>query len=186
MRRILTAILVAAVLGAAVPPGAQSVRQKFRLIESDRVPRGSRVTLHQDELNAYVRVELRSVVKEGVRDPRLELGQDRATGFAWIDFEKIQEAQGRPMSWLMSLLLGGERHVRVDAQIHSGGGRAVVNLERVEVSGIAVSGRALDYLIRNFLWTYYPEAKVGRPFELAHHIERLEVRPARVDIVIEK
>ncbi len=74
----------------------------------------------------------------------------------------------------------------MDAQIHSGGGQAVVNLERVEVSGIAVSGRALDYLIRNFLWTYYPEAKVGRPFELAHHIERLEVRPAQVHVVMEK
>jgi hypothetical protein len=186
MGRSLTAVLLAAALSAAVPPDALTARNKFRLIESDRVPPGTRVTIQQDELNAYVRNQLRSVAPVGIRQPRLELGQNRATGFAWVDFEKLRQAQGEPMGWLMAKLVGGERRVRVDAQIRSGGGKAVVDLERVEVSGITISGLALDYLIHNFLWSYYPEAKVGRPFELAHRIERLEVEPSQVNVVIGK
>jgi hypothetical protein len=86
----------------------------------------------------------------------------------------------------MTKLLGGERSVRVDAQIQSGGGKAIVNVDRVEVSGVTISGRALDYLIRNYLWSYYPEAKVGKPFALAHRIDRLEIQPSQVNVVIAK
>ena len=186
MGRSIIAVFLASSLAGSVSQDALSVQRKFRLIESDRVPSGSKVTIGQDELNAYVRQEVGSVAPGSVRDPRLELGQNRATGFAYVDFEKLQRARGEPMGWLASMLLGGEREVRVDAQIRSSGGTAVVDVERVEVSGIAISGRALDYLIRNYLWQYYPEAKVGRPFELAHRIDRLEVRPSQVDVVIGK
>ncbi|HVX67353.1 MAG TPA: hypothetical protein VHA11_12155 [Bryobacteraceae bacterium] len=178
--------VAAAVLGAAVTSDAFTATSKFRLIENERVPPGSKVTIHQDELNAYVRAQVREVAPDGVRDPRVELGQSRATGFAWVDFEKLRRAQGQPMGWLMARLIGGEKPVRVDAQIRSGGGKAVVDVQRVEVSGVAISGPALDFLIRNFLWSYYPEAKVGRPFELAHRIERLDVQPERVNVVIGK
>lgn len=90
------------------------------------------------------------------------------------------------MGWLMARLLAGERPVRVKARIRSGGGRATVDLERVEISGLTVSGAALDFLIRNFVLPYYPEAKIGQPFELAHRIERLEVRPSEVRVLIKR
>ncbi len=184
MRRAILGVLLAAVLGATVPSDARSVERKFDLIKAERVPGGSKVTIGEDELNAYVRAEIPTVAPDGVRNPRLELGPDRATGYALIDFEKLRRAQGQPMGWLASTLLGGERPVRVDARIRSGGGKAIVDVERVEISGIVISGRALDYLIRNFLWHYYPDAKVGKSFELAHGIERLEVQPDRVNVVI--
>jgi hypothetical protein len=50
---------------------------------------------------------------------------------------------------------------------------------------MAISGGALDFLIRNFLLPYYPDAKVGVPFELGHRIERLEVEPTGVGVLIE-
>jgi hypothetical protein len=57
-------------------------------------------------------------------------------------------------------------------------------VDRVEVSGIPLSGSALDYIIDNYLHEYYPDAKIGRPFELAHNIDRLEVRPTGVQVVV--
>jgi hypothetical protein len=42
----------------------------------------------------------------------------------------------------------------------------------------------LDFLIQNFVLPYYPDAKIGQPFELAHRIDRLEVRPGEVRVVI--
>lgn len=161
-----------------------SARRKIELIRTDRVAPGTYVTLRPAELEAYAEQEIRGVAPEGVRQPRLELGHGGAKGFAYIDFPKLRRALGHPMGWLMSQLLAGERPVRVKARIRSGGGRATVDLERVEISGLAVSGAALDFLIRNFVLPYYPEAKIGRPFELAHRIERLEVRPTEVRVVI--
>jgi hypothetical protein len=84
----------------------------------------------------------------------------------------------------MSKLLDGDRTVSVTAHIHSAGGRATVDIQRVEISGIAVDGRTLDFLIQNILLPLYPDAVVGRPFELGHRIEKVDVGPAAVDVLI--
>jgi hypothetical protein len=44
----------------------------------------------------------------------------------------------------------------------------------------------LDYLIENYVIPQFPDAKVGRPFELAHRIDRLEVKPNAVGVVVGK
>jgi len=163
-----------------------SCQRKFDVIESDRLRPGSRVTLSQRELNAYVEQELPKVVPQGVREPKLELGAGTATGSAWIDFVKLQSAQGRPPGWLMRQILQGEHPVTVTARIDSAGGRATVNVQSVEIAGITIEGRMLDYLIQNYLLSYYPDAKVGEPFELSHNIDRLDVQPTRVDVILKK
>jgi len=163
-----------------------SVQKKFDLIEHDRLRPGSKVTLSQRELNAYVAEQVLQVAPEGVRDARIELGEGTATGSAVIDFVRLRCAQGKPPGWLMRQLLQGEHPVTVTAQLQSGGGRATVTVQRVEVSGIVVEGRMLDYLIQNYLLPYYPDAKVGEPFELRHRIDRIDVQPARVDVILKK
>ncbi len=163
-----------------------SVQKKFELIEHDRLRPGSKVTLTQRELNAYVAEQVPQVAPEGVRDARIELGAGTATGSAVIDFVRLRGAQGKPPGWLMRQLLQGEHPVTVTAQLQSGGGRATVFVQRVEVSGIVVEGRMLDYLIQNYLLPYYPDAKVGEPFALSHRIDRIDVQPARVDVILKK
>jgi hypothetical protein len=59
-----------------------------------------------------------------------------------------------------------------------------VEVQRVEVSGISVDGSTLDFLIRNFLIPMYPDAAVNRPFGLGHRIERLDVQPGAVHVLI--
>jgi hypothetical protein len=175
-------------VAALTAPGANSgnVKRKIQLIQQDQVPPGTKVTLKRDELNAYIRGEVAAVAPAGVRDPRVVLGFNRAVGYAYVDFPKLRQAQGKPMGRLLAWLVGGERAIRVDARIRSGGGKAVVDIERLEISGIVLTGATLDWLIRNFLWPYYPDAKVGKPFELAHRIDRLEIVPAEVRVVIGK
>ncbi len=176
--------LLAALILASPGSDYLDARRKIEMIRREIVPAGSRVTITKAELNAYMRKEVAQVAPQGVRNPRLELGSNRATAFADIDFVKLQHSQGKPVSWLVEKLLAGERPVQVDARIRSSGGQAVVEVDRVVISGITISGDTLDYLIRNFLWSYYPEAKVGKPFDLDHNIDRLEVSPAEVRVVI--
>jgi hypothetical protein len=142
------------------------------------------VDLTPQELNAFVRQEAAAVAPGGVRNPRLDLGSGTATGSALIDFGKLRQAEGKPAGWLMSYLLDGERPVTVTARIRSSAGMATVDVERVEVSGITIEGRMLDFLIHNYLMQAYPNAKVGQPFPLGHHIERLDVQPSTVGVII--
>jgi hypothetical protein len=157
---------------------------KISLIEQDQLKPGARVVLTAQELNAYARREATEVAPNGIRNPRLELGAGTATASALVDFEKLRRAEGKPPSGLMAYLLGGERPVSVTTSIRSSRGTATVNVERVEISGIVVEGRLLDFLIQNYLVPLYPTAKVGQPFELGHRIERLDVQPAAVAVWI--
>lgn len=175
-------LLLVSVLGAAYNDYV-SAKRKFDDIESGRLRPGARITLNQRELTAYVEKE----VPAGVRSPKVDLiSPGIASGAAMIDFLKVRRAQGYQPGWLMSKLLDGERPVRVTARIRSGSGTATVEVQKVEISGITVDGRTLEFLIQNFLLPQYPEATVNRPFELGHHIDRLDVQPGAVHVVIGK
>jgi len=178
------ALGLAIVLTAAATPAYDfysSARQKFDLISSDRLRTGSRVALSPAELNAYALHE----VPPGVRNPKLQLiERGEATGSAMVDFGKVRRAQGDQPGWLMSKLLDGERPVNVTVRIHSSGGTARVDVLRVDVSGVEIDGKVLDFLIQNVLLPLYPNAMVGRTFGLSHRIDRLEVGPAGVSVVI--
>ena len=59
------------------------------------------------------------------------------------------------------------------------GGKATVDLKRVEVSGIPIEGAALDFLVENYLIPNYPDAKIGRPFALHKRVDRIGVDSCR-------
>ena len=171
-------------LFATAPSDYQAVVHKFSLIEHDRLKPGSRVVLTPAELNAYARQEVAEVAPEGVRSPRLELGPGTATATALIDLGKLRRAEGKPPGPIMSYLLDGERPVTITARIRSSGGTATVDVQQVEISGVTIEGRMLDFLIHSYVMQAYPDAKVGQPFALGHRIERLEVQPSAVGVVI--
>jgi hypothetical protein len=176
-------VLAAASLGAA-RSDYLSAKEKFSRIETEQLRPGSRIELSSRELNAYVEHEV-ATVTDGVRNPQLVLlAPEVARGSALIDFAKVRRSQGNPPGWLMSKLLEGERPVSVTARIRSAGGRATVDVQQVAISGIQIDGRTLDFLIQNVLLPLYPNAVVSRPFELGHRIERLDVQPAAVGVVI--
>ncbi len=161
-----------------------SAKRKFDLIEGEKLRPGSRVTLTPGELNAYIAGEVSEYAPQGVRNTQLTLGDGSATGTALIDFLKLRQASGEQPGWVLSKLLAGERPVLVTARIQSAGGRAQVDVQRVEISGVTIQGETLDYLIQHFLVAQFPEAKVGQKFDLEHHIDHLEVKPDAVGVVV--
>ena len=59
-------------------------------------------------------------------------------------------------------------------------------MTRLEISGIAVTGAPLDFLVNQFFLKMFPDAKVNQPFELRDNIDRIELRPDGVRITIKK
>lgn len=176
----LVALFLAVTALAAPADDFASAKQKFGQIEGGKLKPGARVTLTPREIDAWVARE----APGGVRNPRLELQPGIAKGSALIDFGKVRRAQGYQPGWLMSKLLDGERPVSVTVRVRSANGKATVDVQSVEVSGLTIDGKTLDFLIQNFLLAMYPDAVVGKPFELGHRIDRLEIQPRSVGVVI--
>ena len=179
--------LWAAVLPAALALGAvsdyDSAKRKIDSIDGDRLKAGVRVELTPRELKAYTEHEMPA----GVRNPEVQVtAPEIATGSALVDFEKLQRSLGYRPGWLMSALLSGERPVSVTARIRSSRGQATVEVQSVQISGLRIEGATLDFLIRNVLLPLDPDAVVDQPFELGHRIEKLDVQPRAVGVVIGK
>ena len=179
-------VLIAASALAAVDPQADVVSRKIDAIERGQAKPGAVFVFAPAELNAWVRVKAPTIVPQGFRKPRLELGDGRATGYALVDFLKVRNAAGIETNWLVAKLLEGEKPVQATAQIRSANGRMTVHLMRVEIGGLAVSGSTLDFLIHTFFLPLYPNAKIDEPVELADGIDRIEVTPAASRVYIKK
>jgi len=171
-------MLLATVAGAAATsPEAASASAKLELLRTGRATPGSVVTFTAREINAWAAARLPAYVPRGVRNARLELGRSSAIGTALIDFVQLRQANGETTNWFLAKLLEGERPVRVAISIQSAHGKAAVYVRLVEISGVAVSGSALDFLVDNFVRAIFPEVRINEPFPLAEGIERIEIAP---------
>jgi hypothetical protein len=153
-------------------------------IENETAAPGSYVTFTEREIEAWARVEVPKEVPKGFRKPDAELGNNVATGRALIDFAQLRRARGAKSNWLIDKLISGERPVAVTLEVHSSNGRCTVDLRRVEVGGVAATGGVLDFLVNTFFMPLYPNAKIGKPFELAHNVESITIRPSAIYVKI--
>jgi hypothetical protein len=178
--------MAALLVAAALPCGAAgddllTATKKVDAIKGGQLRAGARVYLSPRELNAWVRSQL----PDGVRDATVRIAAPGvATGSAMVDVAKVCRAQGIQPGWALSKLLEGEHPVSVTVGIRSADGSATVDVKRAEISGLEIDGRTLDLLIQYVLLPLYPNAAVGRPFELGHGIERIGVRPAALSVEI--
>ncbi len=170
----------------AADPLYESAERKLDAIEMQQVPRGGSVRFSPAEINAWARVKVPEIVPEGMRDPRVELGNDTATGYALVDFLQMRQAKGQTTNWLISKLIEGERPLTVSVRLESGAGRCIVHLTRVEISHAVANQTVLDFLIKTFFVPLYPDAKIDEPFALADNIDRIDIRPSGVVVTIKK
>jgi hypothetical protein len=169
---------------AAADGEAAAVQRKFDEIQNDKAKPGSVYRFTPAEINAWARGELPKQVPQGMRDPLVQFTNNGASGFAHVDFLKMQHSKGAKVNWLMARLIEGERPMRVNVEIRTGGGVATVFLRRVEISNVAASGTVLDFLVRTFFRPLYPEAHIDEQFEMGHSIDRVEITPTLAKVFI--
>jgi len=169
--------LFAALTGAAA---------KFHGLAAGSYPPGSRVVITTSEFDRYLQAEIPALIGPGVRNAHVtaEAG-NIVRGTADMDFLKLRQATGEEKpGWLMQQLLAGERPVSITVRVISGHGVCRVDPVRVTVSGFTAEGRTLEMLISTFVMPTFPDAKIGKDFELGYNIDRLEVRPGAVAVVL--
>jgi hypothetical protein len=175
-------LLILAVSVYAANPVIDRVDYKLNLIDSGHARRGSVIVFTAAELNAWARGRVPQMYP-GIRDPNVTLGIGVASGSAMIDLLKMRQG---PTNALVAKLIEGERPLKVSVQLESSGGRATAKLTRLEISGIAVTGAPLDFLVNQFFLKMFPDAKVNQPFDLRDNIDRIELRPDGVRVTMKK
>lgn len=181
-RVVLLLTLSVPLLPAPTKMDRLTAAQKIDLIENRKVPLGSQLSFRETELNTYLATKAQEVAPDGLKNPRLVIRDGKATGTAVVDFVKLRRSQGSDTGWMMRTLLDGEHPVQVVGSLQSSNGSARVDIESVEVGGVAIKGRALDLLIRTFVYPVYPNVKVGQPFELGYNLERIELKPGVANV----
>jgi hypothetical protein len=185
---LLTAGFLAFALYAAVPArssGALSVSRKLDLIENGRFRPGTRVDFPIADLNAWFREEARDYFGGAVTNLRIETGYNAVTGYANIDFVKLRQATTvEAPGWLMRNLFAGDRPVVVKLHFASEGGRARVDLDLVQISGVPIEGNALDFVVRNYVQPTFSDVKLSQWFRLADRVDRVSTTPAGASVLI--
>lgn len=170
---------------ATATADATAAQRKFDMIEGGKAPPGTRVDFTQTELISWMQQEAAALTPGAARDLRLSLGNNQATGFARINFLKLRRSESSGFSeWLLQSMVSGEKPVSVTVRFESRGGQARVTPERVEISGVAIEGRALELLIQVYLRATFPSARVNDWFPLDSHVERFTVSPGRVSVLM--
>jgi len=185
MRPLFLLALAAVLPLCAADAAFQRTENKLDRIQSGHARPGSVIVFTPAEMNAWARGRVPQMY-QGIRDPSVQLGAGTATGSAFVDLLKMRQGEGLATNSLIAKLIEGERPLKVSIQLESAQGRATARLTRLEISGIAVTGVALDFLVNEFFLHLFPDAKVNKPFELHDNIERIELRPDGVRVTMRK
>ena len=185
MRPLLLLALAAVLPLRAADPAFERAEKKLDRIESGHARPGSVIVFTPAEMNAWARGRVPQMY-QGIRDPSVQLGAGTETGSAFIDFLKMRQGEGLATSSLIAKLIEGERPLKVYIHLESGHGRATARLTRLEMSGVAVTGAPLDFLVNEFFLHLFPDAKVNQPFDLHDNIDRIELMPDGVRVTIRK
>ena len=167
----------------AADPLADSAQKKLDSISDQKLKPGAIVTLSPREINAWIHEKAVKAFPEGIRNEHIDLGPGTADGNALVDLTKISRAKTNA---LVARLIEGERPLRVAIRVESSNGRATVFLTHVELSGVAIDGSILDFLIKHFVQPRYPDIKINEPIDLDFNMERIEIQPTGVRILIKK
>ena len=185
MRPLLLLALAATLPIRAADPAFARAEKKLDRIEAGSARAGSVIVFTPAEMNAWARGRV-SQMYQGIREPGVQLGSGTASGSALVDFLKMRQGEGLATNSLIAKLIEGERPLKVSIRLESGNGRATAHLTRLEISGIAVTGAPLDFLVNEFFLHLFPDAKVNQPFDLHNNIERIELQPDGVRVTIKK
>ena len=203
--RIIPGLAVAALMLAAAATRAVNADARFTQAGSDAFGRklalivqggtaattasksaGKQTPILENEVNSYLRYELRDQVPAGVTEPTITiLGDGRLAGSAVVDLDAVKQSR-QSSSWFDPVrLLSGKLPVTATGvlQTQQGTGRFV--LESAEISGIPVPKTVLQQVV-----SYYSRSaqnpsgvNLDDAFELPARIREIRVQPGQAIVV---
>ena len=140
----------------------------------------------ENEVNSYLRFKTEGQLPTGLTEPAFTLiGEGRVTARAVVDLDIIREKQ-KSSSWLDPIrYLSGKLPVTATGALRTGAGKARIDLESVEVSGVPMPKALLQQLVSYFTKSAERPggASLDDTFLLPVQIQQLDVQPGRAVVI---
>jgi hypothetical protein len=176
--------------GTVSRQSAEEFSKKIALIQrqgaSEERVGARRTRLTEDELNSWFTYSAQPVLPAGVSQPQVTiLGDGRLAGQATIDLDAVAKRRSSNGAFDPLSLIGGRVPVSVSGVLHTRDGKARLEVQSAEMSGIPVPVTVLQEVL-----TYYSRSDV-RPqgvrlddvFNLPANIQQIEVGQGQAVVV---
>jgi hypothetical protein len=147
---------------------------------------GKQTPILENEVNSYLRYELRTQVPAGVTEPTISiLGDGRLSGTAVVDLDAVKQSR-QSTSWFDPMrLLSGKMPIAATGVLQTQQGTGRFLLESAEISGIPVPKTVLQQVV-----SYYSRSaqnpsgvNLDDAFELPARIREIRVQPGQAIVV---
>lgn len=147
---------------------------------------GRRTAVTQDELNSWFAYRAQPLLPAGVTQPEVTIvGQGRVAGQAIVDLDAVAKRRSGGGTFDPWALIGGRVPVKVAGILHTRDGRARVEVQSAEVSGVPVPPTLLQELVS--FYSRSPERPEGvrldETFALPASIRQIEVGQGQAVVV---
>ena len=179
MKWFLGAPIVALAAASLSPDAGREAGRKFQRVLDEQLRSGEVLTFTQREVNSFFAYEPPPEMPEGISNVRVQILEDRGLIDADVDLEKVQAAGGSEPSFLLWLLLRGERHVRASCRFTSADGVGVVDVESVSIDRTVLQGPLLDWVLAQYVAPRVPEFQPGEPMLLPKNLKEVRLEKGR-------
>lgn len=190
MFALLCAVLAGAVMAAEVltPQLGNAFAKKVVVVQehaNQGVKRPLSTTFTQAETNSYLKYNATDLLPTGMTQPEITLiGEGRLAGKAIIDLDVVRRKSSSGGWFDPTSYLTGKLPVTASGRVITGDGKARFEVERAEVSGIAIPRSFLAQMVNFFTRTAdNPKgSSIDDTFEMPANIRRIDVNSGRFTV----
>jgi hypothetical protein len=177
-----TAAILFAAAGTANDKLADQFAARLHHIQQNGIsatPDSAPTVLPDDEGNAYFAAG-RVKLPASVQQLRYSTTPDTVNAVARVDFDALTQnsTSNNPLLSLFS----GVHDVRVIAGAAAQNGTATVTAQSVEIDGVTVPRVALEYFVKKYLTSKYPNVGMISRFKLPSRVDSAKVETAKVTL----
>lgn len=190
MFALLCAVFAGAVMAAEVltPQLGNAFAKKVVVVQehaNQGVKRPLSTTFTQAETNSYLKYNATDLLPTGMTQPEITLiGEGRLAGKAIIDLDVVRRKSSSGGWFDPTSYLTGKLPVTASGRVITGDGKARFEVERAEVSGIAIPRSFLAQMVNFFTRTAdNPKgSSIDDTFEMPANIRRIDVNSGRFTV----
>ncbi len=179
MSRLFGVPVVALAAASLSPNAGREAGEKFQRVLDEQLRSGEVLTFTEREVNSFFAYEPPPEIPDGISNVRVQILDDRGLIDADVDLRRVRAAGGSEPSFLLRLLLRGERHVRASCRFTSSDGVGVVDVESVTIDRTVLQGPLLDWLLAQYVAPRVPEFQPGEPMPLPKKLKQIRLEKGR-------
>jgi hypothetical protein len=179
--------------GTAVPdPTASRITRaaadrcdaKLKILESyashRRTGGGQKTQFSEDEVNAYLALDLSSKYHPCLKSLTVTFEEDRLQGVAMIDFNRLGKGSTKVLPKLLSIIFSGVHAIKARGRLVSGNGKAYFRLEEARFDNTALPKTLVEGIITAVARKQNPPFDPLQPSKLFYGIQKADFHPGYI------